>query len=669
MALKIFIISCLFCTSFSVKAQNDIMLQSFYWDVPVDAENKKGLWWNNLSQKADDFRTLGITGLWIPAPSKGNWGIYDMGYGVYDHYDLGNYYQKGSVETRFGSRDELENMVRTMHDTTGGKSYIDVYADIILNHMYASEENLESNPVVKQYVFDEAYRQGEQHVPYPTNEIRWVLPDAEPGEYLITVKGYHLDVEATYHKRGYEIQIDYAGNGFHNTFVWADRQESNEIISFPNSGSIVRNFIQHQHDIDTYQVVVTEKTDIISRLSAWQINGDKWEWANQTNGYYPAEVRFRGADIAPQKLEAHTTTKYFYPERKHNEPQYQWNYSHFQPADSTGWLGDWGEEGALIPHTKAFGNDLNTFDPLVRQRLKDWGRWLVEEIHFDGFRLDFVWGYQPSFAAAWINNLPLLKEQQRFIVSEYWGPAQRIHQWAATVKEHGAQSSVFDFPLKFTLTEMCNGDESFDMKQLNHAGLIRNKEGHHLPASSVVTFIENHDTGKEHDKWISKDWHLAHAYMLTHEGRPCLFYPHLYGVTLEDMAERSITQEIPAQVAEEIRKLSYIRRTYLGGKLEVLSQTGNPQPTENISNIYVARRQGNQSKDGAIIVINNSPREKELWVDATPAGFTPWIGAELVNAFHPEQTTMVDFNGRVRVSAPARGYAIYILKSDFILVE
>lgn len=86
-----------------LSAQKDIMLQTFYWDVPVDGSNKKGLWWNNLHEKADDFRDLGITSLWIPAPSKGNWGIYDMGYGVYDHYDLGNYDQKGSVETRFGS--------------------------------------------------------------------------------------------------------------------------------------------------------------------------------------------------------------------------------------------------------------------------------------------------------------------------------------------------------------------------------------------------------------------------------------------------------------------------------------------------------------------------------------------------------------------------------------
>ena len=144
-------------------AQNDAMMQAFYWDVPVDAVGKNGTWWDNLSNKAIELKNAGITGLWIPAPSKGNWGIEDMGYGVYDHYDLGNYNQKGSVETRFGSRQELENMIAAMHNTSGGQPKISVYADAVLNHVYSNEENEEVNPAVKGYVFDEAYRNGTQY--------------------------------------------------------------------------------------------------------------------------------------------------------------------------------------------------------------------------------------------------------------------------------------------------------------------------------------------------------------------------------------------------------------------------------------------------------------------------------------------------------------------------
>src|SRR5690606_14022250 len=159
---------------------------------------KDGFWWDNLALKAPALKKMGITALWVPSPAKGNWGITDMGYGIYDHYDLGNYYQKGSVETRFGSRSELETMMAAMHDTANHQPTIEVYADIILNHIYGSDENAEPNPAVKQYVFDEAFRNGSQFTPYPTNEITWVIPNAAAGDYYLKIKGYSLDFSAPY---------------------------------------------------------------------------------------------------------------------------------------------------------------------------------------------------------------------------------------------------------------------------------------------------------------------------------------------------------------------------------------------------------------------------------------------------------------------------------------
>jgi len=62
-------------------SQNDVMMQAFYWNLPVDTTNKNGTWWDTLSAKASALSTAGFTGLWVPPPSKGNWGISDMGYG------------------------------------------------------------------------------------------------------------------------------------------------------------------------------------------------------------------------------------------------------------------------------------------------------------------------------------------------------------------------------------------------------------------------------------------------------------------------------------------------------------------------------------------------------------------------------------------------------------
>ena len=108
----LFMLALLLFSITGLKAQNDAMMQAFYWNVPVNVSTLHGSWWDTLNSKATMLKNAGITGLWVPCPAKGNWGITDMGYGIYDHYDLGNYFQKGSTETRFGSRQALTNMLQ-----------------------------------------------------------------------------------------------------------------------------------------------------------------------------------------------------------------------------------------------------------------------------------------------------------------------------------------------------------------------------------------------------------------------------------------------------------------------------------------------------------------------------------------------------------------------------
>jgi alpha-amylase len=651
----------------NTKAQNDVMLQAFYWDVPVDDENKDGFWWDNLFNKAPEFKEIGITGMWIPSPAKGNWGIYDMGYGIYDHYDLGNYTQKGTIETRFGSRQELESMILAMHDISNGQPKVEVYADIILNHMYSSDEDAEINPAVKQYIFDEAYRNGQQYVPYPTNEIKWIIQDAAAGDYFIKFKGFYLDYSASHQERGYDIQIDYNDTGFGSTYSWETEPNNGngETDTFASSGETVRAFINTEGDVDEFKITAPGGKDIIIKLTARRQADAEWQWADQTNGFYPFEVWFNGQNLASNELKTITNTEISYINHTGpGEANLTWDYSFFHPADENDWLGDWGSGDEIISNTKGFGNDLNTFDARVQTRMNNWGIWLTDEINFDGYRLDFVRGFQEAYVADWIENLPLLNNQQRFIVGEYWGSASSIHNWINNVASFGADADAFDFPLKSTLTSMCNGNEAFDMSWLNQAGMIRNADGYSLPGTSVVTFLENHDTGKEHDKWVTKDWHLGYAYMLTHEGKPCIFYPHLYGVPLMDSHNSSVQIEIPTSLKEDLKKLIFVRNTYLNGILSVLSESGNPYPPSDTHDVYVARRQGNGTKDGAIIVLNNSNTTKGLWVDATPQGWSSWSNKTLVSAFDENMTTPVFNDGRVWVEAPARGYAVYVLQED-----
>ncbi|WP_025862699.1 alpha-amylase family glycosyl hydrolase [Prolixibacter bellariivorans] len=190
---KLFIIlTLIFAFIFKTEAQSDVMMQAFYWDPPVDAAHLNGIWWDKLAGEIPELEAAGIKALWIPSPCKGNWGIYDMGYGIYDHYDLGNFKQCGTVETRFGSKAELMNLLHVAHDTSKGQR-MDIYADIVMNHMYSTQEkDLERNPVVKKYMQEQAVIKGKAHAPYPTNEIAWQFIPSRPGNYIFHIRGFHL---------------------------------------------------------------------------------------------------------------------------------------------------------------------------------------------------------------------------------------------------------------------------------------------------------------------------------------------------------------------------------------------------------------------------------------------------------------------------------------------
>lgn len=101
-----------------------VMMQAFYWDVPAG-----GTWWDNVASKIPDWSNANIASVWLPPASKGQGGGFTMGYDPFDYYDFGEYNQQGSLETRFGSRNELENVITVAHAED-----MEVYADMVLNH-------------------------------------------------------------------------------------------------------------------------------------------------------------------------------------------------------------------------------------------------------------------------------------------------------------------------------------------------------------------------------------------------------------------------------------------------------------------------------------------------------------------------------------------------------
>lgn len=105
------------------------MLQFFEWYLPADASL-----WRRLYDKAERLAARGITAIWLPPAYKGYGGAKDVGYGVYDLYDLGEFDQKGSTATKYGTRSEYLACIRELQ-----RVGIDVYADIAINHLMGAD--------------------------------------------------------------------------------------------------------------------------------------------------------------------------------------------------------------------------------------------------------------------------------------------------------------------------------------------------------------------------------------------------------------------------------------------------------------------------------------------------------------------------------------------------
>ncbi|QKG56625.1 alpha-amylase [Hymenobacter sp. BRD128] len=119
-------------TTSNASAVPGTMMQGFYWDVPQSTSGQT--WWQVLSGQASELSQAGITAMWLPPAYKGAAGSNDDGYGVYDRYDLGEFNQKGSVATRYGTLAQLQSCISSLH----GKG-IQVYEDMVMNHFMGAD--------------------------------------------------------------------------------------------------------------------------------------------------------------------------------------------------------------------------------------------------------------------------------------------------------------------------------------------------------------------------------------------------------------------------------------------------------------------------------------------------------------------------------------------------
>jgi alpha-amylase len=152
---------------------NGVLMQYFHWYTAND-----GSLWEDVGQRAEELAQAGFTAIWLPPAFKGFNGSHDVGYGAYDLYDLGEFDQKGSVRTKYGTRSQYLAAIQALQGAG-----LQVYADLVLNHKLGGDalETLQATP----------YLQGDRlHPKGPLHSIKTYTHFHFPGR-----RGQYSDFE------------------------------------------------------------------------------------------------------------------------------------------------------------------------------------------------------------------------------------------------------------------------------------------------------------------------------------------------------------------------------------------------------------------------------------------------------------------------------------------
>ncbi len=169
--------------------------------------------------------------------------------------------------------------------------------------------------------------------------------------------------------------------------------------------------------------------------------------------------------------------------------------------------------------------DLDHRNPAVRQEIKNWMNFLKNDIGFDGWRYDFVHGYDPIYNKEYNDAT-----NPYFAVGELLESSRvQTNNWVNFTQ---GSSSAFDFNTKVTLQNAIRDNNLSYLRDGggNPSGMIG------INPTKSVTFLDNHDTGFAQQCCGSNyvfpggetNLRKGYAYILTHPGNPMVFWTHFF---------------------------------------------------------------------------------------------------------------------------------------------
>jgi len=188
--------------------------------------------------------------------------------------------------------------------------------------------------------------------------------------------------------------------------------------------------------------------------------------------------------------------------------------------------------------------------------------------------------------------------------------------------------------LRYRLKDLCDS-YGYSLRRLAEGGTVSAER-----PERAVTFVDNHDFRGGDTSPIANDKLLAYAFILTHPGYPCVFWPDYFE---QGLGRAGSPNGIAALVTAHERNA--------GGDTRVRWVDDD---------LYIMERTGWQQATGLVFVLNNrGDRWNGTYIDTSRTNtlFRPvaWSGHD---AAAPEPTeTAAD--GRGQFYAPPRGYAVY----------
>lgn len=167
------------------------------------------------------------------------------------------------------------------------------------------------------------------------------------------------------------------------------------------------------------------------------------------------------------------------------------------------------------------GRDLDHTNLQVQNGVKEYLTRL-KGLGFDSWRWDVAKGFSAGYFGDYINS-----SSPYASVGEYWdGNSATLKSW---IDGTGGKSAAFDFALYYNALQPAINNGNYSALA-GYPGL----SGQFGYADKAVTFIDNHDTFVKPGSFVTSDNIMkGYAYILTHPGIPCVFFPHYYGGTYQ----------------------------------------------------------------------------------------------------------------------------------------